>query len=136
MEKLKIDNDIKVFYVTADSFPDGILPAHQKLHKMIPYSTDRKYFGISRPENGSGIVYRAAAEEMTPGEAEKLNLESLVLKKGNYISETLRDYAKDISSISRTFNELLSQPGLDPQGYCVEWYINNTDMKCMIRLEE
>lgn len=136
MEKLIVDKDIKVMYVTADSFPEGILPAHQKLHKMIPYTEERRYFGISRPENGQGIIYRAAAEELKQGEATALNLETLILKKGNYISKTLKNYMEDIQSIGRTFDELLAQPGLDPQGYCVEWYINNKDMKCMIRLEE
>jgi hypothetical protein len=34
------DNDIKVFYVTATSFPNGILAPHQKLHALIPFSPD------------------------------------------------------------------------------------------------
>jgi hypothetical protein len=42
---------------------------------------------------------------------------------------------KDIPAIQRTFNQLLAQPGLDPQGYCVEQYIGN-DMLCMIRLAD
>jgi hypothetical protein len=24
---------------------------------------------------------------------------------------------------------------LDPEGYCVEWYFNDRDVKCMIRLK-
>jgi hypothetical protein len=63
METIILDKDIKVFYVTASTFPEGILAAHQTLHAKIPYSTERKYFGISRPENNGKIVYRAAAEK-------------------------------------------------------------------------
>ncbi|MDB4925315.1 transcriptional regulator [Mucilaginibacter sp.] len=133
METTTLDKDIKVCYITAASFPDGILAAHQKLHSLIPFSTNRKYFGVSRPENGP-IVYRAAAEELEPGEAEKLNLDTLILKKGNYISLTVHDYMRDIPAIDRTFKQLLSQPNLDPQGYCVEWYLSDKDVKCMIRL--
>ena len=136
METTTLDRDIKVFYVTAKSFPDGILEAHQKLHSLVPFSTDRKHFGISRPENGAGIVYRAAAEEIKEGEAEKLNCGTLILKKGNYLSLTINDYMKDIQSIDRSFKKLLSSPNLDPQGYCVEWYLNNKDVKCMIRLKD
>jgi hypothetical protein len=134
METITIANDIKVLYITAKFFPDGILEAHQKLHSLIPFSTDRKYLGISRPENGP-IVYRAAAEELEPGEAEKLNCDTLILKKGKYISLTIHDYMKDTPAIGKAFEQLLSQPDLDPQGYCVEWYMNDKDVKCMIRLD-
>lgn len=135
MDKIRFDKDVKVFYVNAKSFPEGIQEAHQKLHSLIPFSKDRKYFGVSRPEQGDGIIYRAAAEELEPGEAESLRLESLVLKKGDYVSITIKDYAKDIMSIDRAFKELLALPDLDPQGYCVEWYYNEKDVKCMIRLQ-
>ena len=136
METTILENNIKVFYVTATSFPDGIKEAHEKLHSLIPFSKERKYFGVSRPENNSDIVYRAAAEEMKEGEAEKLNCKTLVLKKGKYISFTVNDYMQDLSSIERAFKQLLSHPGLDPQGYCVEWYLNEKDVKCMIRLKD
>jgi hypothetical protein len=135
MEKIRIEKDINVFYVTAKSFPEGIQEAHQKLHSLIPFSNDRKYFGISRPEQGSGIIYRAAAEELEQGEAERLKLETLVLKKGDYMSITIKDYAKDIMSIDRAFKELLALPDLDPKGYCVEWYYHGKDVRCMIRLK-
>ncbi len=135
MEKTRFDKDIKVFYVNAKSFPEGIQESHQKLHSLITYSKDRKYFGVSRPEQGGGIVYRAAAEELEPGEAEKLHLETLVLKKGEYVSINIKDFAKDIMSIDRAFKELLALPDLDPQGYCVEWYYNEKDVNCMIRLK-
>jgi predicted transcriptional regulator YdeE len=133
METITFDKDIKVMYVTAKSFPDGILEAHQKLHAKVPFSKERKYFGISRPENGP-IVYKAAVEETKPGEAKKLNLDTLTLKKGKYISATIRDYMKDAESIRRTFITLLASPDLDPNGYCVEWYFNEKDVHCMVRL--
>ena len=133
METITLDNDIKVFYETAKSFPDGIMDAHKKLHELVPFSTERKYFGVSRPENGV-IVYRAAAEEISPGEAEKLNCDTLVLKKGKYICHTISDFMKDIPGIGNAFRELLSSPDLDPEGYCVEWYFNDKDVKCMVRL--
>ncbi|MES2377906.1 MAG: transcriptional regulator [Bacteroidota bacterium] len=135
METLTFEKDIKVMYVTARSFPDGVMAAHQKLHALIPFSADRKYFGVSRPENGA-IAYKAAAEEKEAGEAEKLNLETLILKKGRYISLTIHDYMKDIPAIEKAFNQLTSQPDIDPQGYCVEEYINQNDMLCMVRLKD
>ena len=125
--------DIRLFYVKAKSFPGGIDESLKKIHQIAPSSPDRKLFGLSRPENGN-IIYLAAAEEMVPGEGQELRCDSLILKKGAYMSETLKDYMNDTSVIGRTFNELLKSPGLDPEGYCVEWYISDQEMNCMVRL--
>jgi hypothetical protein len=43
---------------------------------------------------------------------------------------------KDIQSIERAFKRLLSYPGIDPQAYCVEWYLDGKDVRCMVRLKE
>jgi hypothetical protein len=135
METITLPNDIKALYVNAKSFPNGIQESHDKLHTLITDQKPRKYFGLSRPENGA-IAYKAAAEELTPGEAEKLKCETLIIKKGKYISVEINDYMKDLLSIGRAFNELLRHPRLDPQGYCVEWYVSDQKVICMIRLDE
>jgi len=134
MENYFLENDITVFYVEADLFPNGILAAHQKLHALIPYSDKRKYFGISNPDKTGTIIYRAAAEELTEGEADKLNLETMILKQGNYCSIVIENYLKDVADIGSAFNILLSNSNIDPQGACVEWYLNDTDVQCMVRL--
>lgn len=137
METLRIDKDIKVFFVTAKPYPAGILEAHNKLHNLVPFSADRNYFGISRPEENGPIVYRAATEERSPGEAEKYKCGTLILKKGKYISLTVHDFRKNPQGIEQAFQKLLSNPDLDPQGYCVEWYENDKEaVKCMIRLNK
>ena len=135
MEITMFDKDIKVIYITATSFPEGVQDTFEKLQAIVPFSKDRKLFGISRPENGT-IVYKAALEEIKPGEAEVLGCDTLVLKKGKYISQTGYDFMKDLQLIGKTFRELLLHPGLDPNGYCVEWYTDNKNVKCMIRLAE
>ena len=102
METRAIGKDIKVLYLLAASFPVGIKEAHEKLHSIIPVTNDRKYFGISRPEDGT-IKYKAAAEELNEGEAKSFNLEMLILKKGHYISLTVHDFMKDIPAIDKAF---------------------------------
>lgn len=142
MEVITLNNDISVFFITAKSFPNGIAEAHGTLTKLVPSSKERKFFGISRPEGSEGIVYRAAAEEASPGEGEKLNCDTLVLKKGRYISLIVNDYTRDTQAIERAFKKLLEYPGIDPQGYCVEWYLpagtpplEAKNARCMVRLE-
>jgi hypothetical protein len=135
METTTIDKDIKVFYITASSFPAGIEEAHNKIHALAPFSTGRKYFGISRPEKGN-IVYKAGAEEIKEGEAEKFKLDTLILKKGRYVSETIHDFMKNVPAIGETFQKMLQRDDIDPQGYCVEWYFNEKDVKLMVRLKD
>lgn len=137
MDTIELNNDIKVLYVTAKSFPEGIQEATDKLHDLVPFSDERNYFGISRPENDGAIVYRAGTEEVKPGEADEFGCKTLTLKKGKYASLTVYDFRKDIRSIDRAFKEILQRPDLDPQGYCVEWYAtDNESVKCMIRLDQ
>lgn len=137
METIKLATDIKVFYVTAKTFPGGIADATNELHKLFPFSKERRIFGLSRPENNGPIIYRAAAEELTAGEAEKFNCPTLIIKKGEYRCITVNDFRADIMSIDKAFKQLLNEPDLDPEGYCVEWYATDKEaVKCMIRLEK
>ena len=135
MEITAIDKDIKVLYEQASTFPAGVKAAHDKLHSLFPFSMQRRYYGISRPENGA-IVYKAAVEEIEDGESERFGLPAMVIKKGNYISAVINDFMKDIPAIGRTFQQLLAHPGIDPDGYCIEWYFNMQDVQCMVRLKE
>lgn len=136
MEIINLDDDIKIFYVEATSYPDGIFDAHQKLHTIVPFSADRKYFGLSRPENEKyDIFYKAGTEETEEGEAESYNCNTLIIKRGKYLCTTVKDFRKDLLAISNTFQELLTHPDLDPEGYCLEWYSNTSEVvRCMIRL--
>ncbi len=136
MKTYTFDKDITVFYVTATSFPEGVLAAHEKLHSIVPFSTERKFFGVSRPEDDGPIVYRAAAEELYKGEAKKFNCDTLVLKKGKYIGMDVKNFMSDVQSVQRAFDEILEQPDLDPNGYCVELYLSEKDVRCMVRLEK
>jgi predicted transcriptional regulator YdeE len=133
MENYTFEEDINVICITASSFPEGVMAAHQKLHTLVPFSTDRRYFGLSRPENGS-IVYKAAAEGLSTGEADALKCERIVLPKGKYVSVTVHDYMNDLPAIGKIFSQLIALPDIDPRGYCVEWYLDKTDVICMVRL--
>jgi hypothetical protein len=135
METIHINNDIKIFYTTAKSFPDGIMDAFNELHSKVPASVNRIYYGISRPDNGH-ITYKAAVEELYDGEANKLGFEKMIIKKGLYAYSTIKDFMKNTPEIGKAFQELLTSPNLDLNGYCVEWYLNDKDVMCMVRLND
>ena len=134
MGKYNIDKDIKVFYVTAISFPEGVGGAFQKLLSFLPKPGDRLLYGISFPDEKGKIIYKAAVEEAFPGEGEQNGCETFTIKKGEYWSELLPDWRKDESIVGKTFQELLKHPDLDKNGYCLEIYPNETDIRCLVPL--
>lgn len=137
MENHKIEKDISIFYVNAESFPDGILDAFEKLHIHFPFSSERRFFGLSRQENGKEIVYKAAAEVKSQDEVQKYKFDTMIIPKGNYLAETIYNFKENIPLMGTTFDELLKQPNLHPGAYCVEWYLpNDEDVVCLIRLED
>ena len=135
MENFTLNEEIKVMCVTAESFPEGIAAAHQKLDSIAPVSFNRRHFGVSWGDGSGGIIYNAAAEEIEDGEAEKLGLERFIVKSGQYVQETVENFMQNIPTVAATFEKLLAQPNVDVQGYCLEWYLNEKDMKCMVKLK-
>jgi hypothetical protein len=137
METVYIDRDLKIFFVTAASFPAGIPEAMQQLNSLIPFSKDRQYISVSRPENGGAIIYKAGVTELEDGELSKYNLASMIIKKGKYYFIDVQHFRKDVLAVSKVFEMLIVQKNIDPQGYCVEWYSNTSEtVKCMVRIKD
>ena len=135
MNIYKLEKDIHVFCKTAVSFPDGVKEAHESLHRLISFSPERKYFGLSWMNEAGDIIYKAAAEELIPGELSKHQLEPFTLRKGDYIYIDVKNFMQDIPAIGQAFNELKSDKRIDPEGVALEWYLNEADVRCMIRLK-
>jgi hypothetical protein len=136
METINLFKDINVLCVTAKSFPDGIMEAFNQLHSIVPITEKGRQFGISCPNEGGTIIYKAAMEEMNEGEAEKLGCEPFIIKKGKYLFMDKTDFMKDLPGIGKAFQMLISQPNIDPNGYCLEWYLNDKDVRLMVRLDD
>ncbi|MDF2457073.1 MAG: transcriptional regulator [Cytophagaceae bacterium] len=133
MERFVLENDIPVMYVTADSFPDGIMAAHHTLHAIVT-ARDRVFFGVSFPNKKGVISYKAGVEQFSEEEAKSLGLETYTIRKGNYNSVYLKDYFKNPAVIGETFQQLLDAPDLDPSGACIEMYVGERDVRCMVRI--
>ena len=132
MDSYTFQEDLKTYCVTAFSFPEGIAEAHQQLQQLLPLNERRNFFGISWPDENGIIIYKAAAEIM---EGENLpGLETFIIKNGPYNSFYINEYKKHPDSIGQAFELLLKQHEVDPHGYCLEWYINDQDVKCMVPL--
>lgn len=135
MEEYHLNEDIKVICSTAESFPNGILAAYQKLNAQFSLE-QRRYFGISWANEKGEIIYKATVEEIKAGEAEKFGFETFIIKKGTFISELVPGFVKDVSLIRKTFEKLLNQSNIDPNGYCLEMYINESDVRLMVGIKK
>src|SRR5260221_13741421 len=135
METYLLKDDIKLLCVDATSFPEGIEAAQQKLHSLLSITNNRRFFGISYPQGGGKIIYKAAVEESFKGESDQLNLDTFVVKKGEYKGSRVVHYQDHIDSLGKTFQKILTDPRIDPNGCCVEMYLNDEDVQCMVRLD-
>ncbi|MCX6319156.1 MAG: transcriptional regulator [Bacteroidetes bacterium] len=136
MNRFPLDHPISVYTVKASSFPEGVQAAHMYLHSLVSFSTKRKYFGISHGSPEKEIIYYAAAEELEKGELEKHGLATFILEAGDYLYVDIPDFMKNISAIGQAFAALLQEPHIDPQGACVEWYLDQHTCRCMVRVTQ
>jgi len=136
MKPYFLDSDINVLCVTASSFPDGIMAAFDKLNSLIQSAVPRRIFGISYDDGSKNIIYRAAAEENSTEEAARLGCERFTIKKGEYISEFIEDFMKNIPAMGHAFQEMCRDKRIENNGYCIEMYLNNNkDVLCMVKLD-
>ncbi len=135
MERYFLKDDINLICVTAKSLPEGVTEAFEILGEKVNTKKGRSLFGISFPDADGKIIYKAAANENYKGESEKLGCESFKIKKGTYNSIFIPNFMSDLPSIGKAFNEILKDPLIDPNGCCVEMYLNEKDVRCMVRLD-
>lgn len=137
MEIFNIEQPVSLLCVTAVSFPEGIGAAWNKLNSLFENPKDRKYYGISHGDNKGGVIYKAAAGEKFEGEAEQLGQEHFTIRSGNYLGTIITNWKKDETIIGKTFQQLLEDERVDhEEGYCVEIYLNEHDVQCMVKMKQ
>lgn len=136
METFQLNNDISVFYVTAKSFPDGVMAAYDALREMLPKNETRTFFGISRPDEKGIIVYKAAVEEKYEGEGKEHGCETFIIKQGTYLTETIYNWKKKMEMFQVNFNKLIADQRMDTDFPCIEWYDGDDKVVCMVRLDD
>ncbi len=128
-----LEQDIEVICQTATSFPDGVMQAFDILRTKLPAIEGRRFFGISRPEDGGEIVYRAAAEKLSSDDPNELP--SFSIPAGTYYMREITNFMQHLPDIADTFQQLIHLPNVDPDGYCIEWYLGDKDVRCLVRMQ-
>ena len=124
---------MKIFCVTAKSFPYEIKQAFGRLISMLSSIEDRTFFGIAYQNKMGDMIYKAAVLESYDGEGEKLGCEKFTIEKGEYLVETLKDWKRDESLIGLTFRKF-SESKYNATFPCVEWY-KGDDVMCMVKID-
>ena len=125
---------MKIFCVRAKSFPYEIKQAFGTLINLLPTIEGRTFFGIAYQNNEGEMIYKAGVLELFEGEGDELGCENFTIRKGEYVTETLRNWKTDETMIGMTFKKL-AHAAYDTRFPCVEWY-NGPDVMCMVRLDK
>jgi predicted transcriptional regulator YdeE len=133
-EKRNFPHDLKVFGMHVRSFPNGIGEAFDSLIERMPPEPKRSYFGISEMATNGDILYYAAAEETFEGEARQYGFDIYIVKQGEYLTVTVNDWRKKTTCIKDVFEAMLDDVRIDKENPCIEWYKNDDEMVCMVRL--
>ena len=133
MEKYKITEDIKTFGVRVKTFPTGIGEAFDKLSKELEKGMSRPWYGISWMDDKGNVIYYANSAELFPGEADKYTYETLVIEKGDYYSDGVKNWRSNLECIKDVFHDMMESGKTDSRKPCIEWYKSDDEMLCLIK---
>ena len=136
MEQYQITEDIDIVFLTAPIFPKDVPATFEKLNTLISDYPNRRYFGISHPDQTGLIQYKACAELLPSDNISHTDLQKFTIIKGNFVAMYIVNHFQDSHCIGNAFQELLMHPHIDPNSYCLEVYKNYTDLDvhCMVRI--
>lgn len=133
METVTLENNITIFGFPVKTFPERIGEAFDSLIEMVPERLDRSYYGVCYMNAEGKLVYIAAVEERTHGEAEKNNCERYTIEKGKYFAVRVTNWRQKVDSINHVFEQMMQSKEVDSTKPCVEWYKNDFEMLCMLK---
>lgn len=136
VKKMNFPFSLKVFGVHVKTFPFGIGAAFDALMNRMSGDRNRSYFGISELSLNGDILYYAAAEEMFEGEAKQYGYDIYIVKQGEYLTVTVTDWKKKTACIKDVFEAMLDDHRIDKRNPCIEWYKNEDEMVCMVKLDD
>jgi hypothetical protein len=131
IKTILLKNDIPVFGIRVRHFPEQIGDAFGQLVTRIDDQINRTYYGICG-KGGEGLIYWAAAEELTPGEADRYHCEATQVQRGLYLSVKITAWREKIPAIQQVFLRMKEDPRADQTKPIVEWYTNDEVMYCLV----
>jgi hypothetical protein len=132
MEKITIENGIKLVAKQVKTFPLGIGQTFDNLINTLPKEGERACYGISWME-GERVIYYAAAEQKGTSELRDFALEPWTIESGEYMAIPITNWREKLDSIKDVFHNLMQDERTDKLKPCVEWYKTDAEMLCMMK---
>jgi len=135
MEDISIKklDELKLMYIEAETFPDGIKDSWDKLEKALDTIKERKFYGISKCI-GKNIIYRACVIPIDDNEPKRLGLETLTIPSNSYATKKLMNWSSQIPMFGTIFDELFSKHNTNKDLYALEYYKSADEAILMVPL--
>jgi predicted transcriptional regulator YdeE len=128
---LKKLEPLTLMYIKAETFPEGITPAWDKLDKTLKSIGGREFYGAAKMIDGK-MEYRACVVPLDENEHKQLGMDTFSIPAGNYAAKNLIDWHSHIPEIREIFMELNSKFAANPGLYNLEYYLNNKELIIML----
>lgn len=135
MQILQLPEPMLTYGLAADTFPEGIQQAHERLHRLLPAHKQRNYFGLSWPYDGQ-IIYLAATTAVAGENLATGGLQVKEITAGAYLYIDVPFYNQHPEQIGMAIRKLIADERIDPAGFCIEWYLDGGLCRCMVRMQE
>ncbi|RYY57946.1 MAG: hypothetical protein EOO09_00720 [Chitinophagaceae bacterium] len=135
MEIITLSKTLNVFGKQVTSFPDGIQDAYDSLVNKLPGGFEgRPYYGLSYMAEGK-VMYYATALETLDGEAELYGETRFSIPEGSYLAITIMQWHDKTDTVADQFHQISRDPRVEHDTWCVEWYKNDEELVCMMKIK-
>lgn len=134
METYQLNKDIQIFCLVVPGFPNGIQAAFDELEKAVPAAIPRSYYAVSWLDEQHKVVYNAAVATDN-WDGSKFGYETYAIPRGRYLSVVIKEWRSHLQSIGETFKAMMKDPRADCTFPCVEWYKDDEEMSCWVRMK-
>lgn len=128
---LKKLDELKLIYLKAESFPEGITAVWDKLDKTLPSLKGRKFYGAAKMIGGK-MEYRACVVPLDENEHKALGMDAFTIPPGTYAAKKLPDWQSHIPEIRNIFAELNSKFEANTELYNLEFYKSSSELIVML----
>jgi len=135
MNSITFQNDLHVCGLEVISFPEGISETFDTLVQAVPGGFTRSFFGVSFMRDQK-MVYVACFEKKPSEVISALPLTNLTIEKGTYLAEPIKDWRSKTRTLNQVFRKMLAHEQADHTKPCVEWYLNEYEMMCLVKQQE
>jgi hypothetical protein len=126
---------VRLVACRAESFPDGIKAAWDRLESRLASLKQRRFYGLTYLE-ADGLAYYACVEPIDEAEIAALGFPVLTLAGGTYARVKLPNWQEHAGEIGGIFEQLMANHRKTPGGPTVEYYRSQSELHLLIPVAE